>query len=138
MDITSANAKAFLTIEELFPAGILLQNYATDTAVDQDERQIAITRMGVDGHMAAGWTPQPHTIHFTFEANSPSIPYFRAVVKYMEQQKKILKLGLVIEIPSISTSFMFSNGVITNAKDFPALKQVLDPVTVAMDFETRT
>ena len=48
MDITSANAKCFLTIEELFPAGVLLQNYATDQAVDQDERQISIVRMGVD------------------------------------------------------------------------------------------
>ena len=44
MDITSANAKCFLTIEELFPAGVLLQNYATDQAVDQDERQISIVR----------------------------------------------------------------------------------------------
>lgn len=88
MDITSANAKCFLTIEELFPAGVLLQNYATDQAVDQDERQISIVRMGVDGHMAAGWTPQPHIIHFTFEANSPSLTYIRALAKYMETQKK--------------------------------------------------
>lgn len=138
MDITSANAKCFLTIEELFPAGVLLQNYATDQAVDQDERQISIVRMGVDGHMAAGWTPQPHIIHFTFEANSPSLTYIRALAKYMETQKKIVRLGLAINIPSISTSFMFSNGVLTNAKDFPALKQVLDPVTTAFAFETRS
>lgn len=138
MDITSANAKCFLTIEELFPAGVLLQNYATDQAVDQDERQISIVRMGVDGHMAAGWTPQPHIIHFTFEANSPSLTYIRALAKYMETQKKIVRLGLAINIPSISTSFMFSNGILTNAKDFPALKQVLDPVTAAFAFETRS
>ena len=128
MDITSANAKCFLTIEELFPAGVLLQNYATDQAVDQDERQISIVRMGVE----------PHIIHFTFEANSPSLTYIRALAKYMETQKKIVRLGLSINIPSISTSFMFSNGVLTNAKDFPALKQVLDPVTAAFAFETRS
>lgn len=137
MDITSANAQCYLTIEELFPAGVLLQNFATDQAVEQDERQISIVRMGVDGHMAAGWTPQPHLLHFTFEANSPSLQYIRALVKYMETSKKVVRLGLTITIPSINTTFMFSNGVLTNAKDLPALKQVLDPVTCAFAFESR-
>lgn len=54
LDITSANASAVMTVEDLYPNGIHLQNFSTDAAIVADSMQIAETRMGVDGHMAAG------------------------------------------------------------------------------------
>lgn len=53
-DITAANASAVMTIEELYPNGLKLERFSTDAAIVADSQQIAETRMGVDGHMAAG------------------------------------------------------------------------------------
>ena len=56
-DITSANAKLILTCEELYPSGVELQMFSTNQAWNADALQVAETRMGVDGHMAAGYVP---------------------------------------------------------------------------------
>lgn len=52
-DITSANASAVMTIEELYPNGLKLERFSTDAAIVADSQQVAETRMGVDGRMAA-------------------------------------------------------------------------------------
>lgn len=56
LDITSANASAVMTIEELYPNGLKLERFSTDAAIVADSQQVAETRMGVDGFMAAGVT----------------------------------------------------------------------------------
>ena len=54
-DITSANATLVLIVNGLFPAGVRLQQFATDQSYSQDELTIAEDRMGVDGGLVAGW-----------------------------------------------------------------------------------
>ena len=36
-NITSANATIVMTVEDLFPAGVVLQQFATDQSADGDE-----------------------------------------------------------------------------------------------------
>ena len=72
-DITSANAEAILTVEQIFPAGIQLQMFGTDQAVNMDAIDITETRKGVDGKMVAGYTPVIYPVTITLEAASPSL-----------------------------------------------------------------
>ena len=53
MDITSANAEAVLSADEIFPNGITLQQFSTDQSFAPESQQLAETRMGVDGFLAA-------------------------------------------------------------------------------------
>ena len=53
IDITSANAELVLSAEEVFPQGIALQMFSTDQSYSTESQQMAETRMGVDGHLAA-------------------------------------------------------------------------------------
>ena len=71
-DITSANAKLILTCEELYPSGVELQMFSTNQSWNADALQVAETRMGVDGHMAAGYVPNIKTVTVQLEASSPS------------------------------------------------------------------
>jgi hypothetical protein len=71
-DITSANAQIVLICETVVPVGVLLQQASVDTWAASDAIQVAETRMGVDGYMAAGVTPNIVPVTITLEANSPS------------------------------------------------------------------
>ena len=70
-DITSANASVYL-FASLFPAGLKFENFSADSAWASENYETVEHRIGVDGHMAAGYTPVEKTITFTLEANSPT------------------------------------------------------------------
>lgn len=137
-DITSANAVAFLTVNTLFPAGIRLENWSADQAITADERQIAETRMGVDGKMTAGYVPSIHVLTLTFEPVSPSLKVIEQVVKATESSRRIYRCGIIITLPSLGKSYSYQNGVMMNDKLFPDIKKILDPVTVKWNFEKRS
>ena len=71
-NITSANAVLVLGVEELYPVGVQLTNFATDQMLSSDDMEIAQARMGVDGGLAAGYVPNPFSLTITLEASSPS------------------------------------------------------------------
>ena len=72
-NITDANSVVILSVDDLYPAGVQIQGFSTDTAWTAGDSQIAETRMGVDGRLSAGYTPQPRTITISLEASSPSL-----------------------------------------------------------------
>lgn len=134
-NITSANATAILTVDELFPAGITLQQFSTDQAIAQDSMQVAETRMGVDGKMVAGYTPGINPVTINLEASSPSAKYLETVRAAMDTNRTIYNVTLVVTVPSISTIFTWTGGVMQTATPFPSLKKVLDPTEWVFHFE---
>ena len=48
-DITSANATLILTVENLYPSGVKIEGFSTDSSFAMDDDTIAETHMGVDG-----------------------------------------------------------------------------------------
>ena len=137
-NITSANATAYMTVKDIYPAGFALNNFATDQAIDEDEDTIAETRMGVDGYMAAGYTPSIKAVNITFEATSPSVQYLNNVYLASQKNRRTYEVTLVINVPSTGKVYTYSYGVMKTAKPLPALKTVLDPVSYGFDFEKRS
>lgn len=136
-NITSANATAVMRVAELYPMGFTLSHFATDTALAQDEDTIAETRMGVDGHMSAGFTPSIQTVNISLEPGSPSIEYLNNVYLATQKNRKTYETTLVITIPSTGQVFTYTGGVMQKAKMLPDIKKVLDPVTYSFAFEYR-
>ena len=62
-DLTSANAVVILSVDELYPNGVQIQGFSTDSSFAVDDATIAEARMGVDGKLSAGYTPAPRTSH---------------------------------------------------------------------------
>lgn len=133
-DITSANATAIMTVEGLFPAGFQLQMFGTDAAISQDTTQITDTRMGVDGHMVAGYTPAIKNVTITLEAPSPSATFLRQLWRAMESNRKPYKCTLVCALPSIKQVCTWSNGVLKEGAPFPSMAQMLEPTTWLFHF----
>ena len=134
-DITSANATLVLTVDELYPAGIQLQQFSTDQAASMDNVQVAETRMGVDGRMAAGFTPAIHPVTITLEACSPSYDSMVLLWQTMYKQRKPFECTLVARVPSIGVTYTWSVGVLYSGTPLPSLRRVLDPTSWTFHFE---
>lgn len=137
-NITSANSVAIMTVEELYPNGFQLQQFASDSAISQGDMTVAETRMGVDGYMVAGFTPNIKSLTTAFEASSPSIEYINNILQAMEQNRRVYRITLVVTVPSIDKTFTYSGGVLKSGKLLPDIKKVLDPITYGWDFEKVT
>ena len=133
-DITSANAKVILTVDELFPQGVTLQMFSADTAYNTDSIPVAVARMGVDGYMAAGQTPNIKQVSITLEACSPSVAPLSTLHKAMDQYRRIYPCKLVISLPSIGQTMTYSDGVLISGTAIPAGGRVLSPTQWVFNF----
>lgn len=134
-NITSANSTAVLVVESLYPAGIILENYATDQAIAQDELVLSQSRMGVDGKIVHGMTPKEKVLTITFEASAPCVESINNVALAMMNNKTIYNCTLIVTIPSISAVYTYTFGALTSGKVFPDVKGVLDPVSYKLTYQ---
>ena len=135
LDITSANAEALLTVEQIYPSGIVLQMFGTDQAVAMDAIDVSETRKGVDGKLVGGYVPVIYPVTITLEASSPSMAALAAVWQAMATNKRVYACNLVCTVPSIDTVFTWSVGILKNGAPFPTLQKVLAPTTWQFDFQ---
>lgn len=135
-NITSANASIFLTCEDLYPAGFRVQNFTADLALSTDDATLAEVRMGVDGHLAAGFTPAPLTVTIGLEANSPSRTKFENIASASRLNMKTYECDLLVSIPGIGKTYNFKNGYMTSGHLMPDVKKTLDPTQWKFTFES--
>lgn len=135
LDITSANAEAILTVEEIYPEGIQLQMFGTDQAVAMDAIDISETRKGVDGKLVGGYVPTIYPVTITLEASSPSHTSLASVWEAMATNKRVYACNLVVTVPSIGVVYTWSVGIMKNGAPFPSLLKVLSPTTWSFDFQ---
>ncbi len=135
MDITSANASLVLTVAEIFPAGIVLEQFGTDQAYSMDAIDIAETRKGVDGKMVAGYVPSIYPVTITLEASSPSRFSLSTVWQAMAANKRIYACNLICSLPSVGERIMWSVGVLQNGTVVPSAQKVLTPTTWVFHFQ---
>jgi hypothetical protein len=134
-DITSANAELVLTVDEIFPSGIILQMFGTDQAATMEAVDITETRMGVDGKMVAGYTPVIYPVTITLESSSPSRFNLSTVWEAMASNRRIYVCGLVCTLPSVGERLTWSTGVLKNGLVIPPVEKVLSPTTWLFHFE---
>lgn len=136
-DITSANASAYF-YASLFPAGLKLERFGTDSAWTQDNYETVEHRMGVDGKMAAGYTPVEKDITFTFEANSPTLDGLDLLWQTTEVSQTPIFGSIVITVPSIKKTFTLVNCILTGYKLLPNAERVLAPIDATFTCESIT
>lgn len=134
-NITSANAILILTVEDLYPAGIQITNFSTDAMLSSDDMEIAQARMGVDGGLAAGYTPNPFNLTINLEASSPSLPIMQSILQAMKLNKTTYECSITLTIPSIGQAHFWRHGVLTSGNPVTAPKKVLDPTTWKFVFQ---
>ena len=137
-NITSANASLVLVVDTIIPAGVQLEHFSTDQAFSLSEVTVVEDRMGVDGHLAAGWVPSIKTVQISLEAASPSLWFLDMLQRAMENNRTIYDCTLVATIPSIRKVYTWSKGVLKSGTLVSNAKKVLDPTTWTFDFANLT
>ena len=132
-DVTSANATVAISVEELFST--TLQNFSADSAWTSDTVQSAETRMGVDGIMVAGYTPQIKTLTINLEPSSPSLSFLQLLRQAQEANLKPYRVQVVVSIPSVKKRFTFSEGVLQSFKDLADGNTILGTTQWVFHFE---
>lgn len=126
--ITSANSAFTLSVPGVFAVPVALQQYAADEAFDNEAVDSAEAVMGVDGFMAAGFTPFPVKMSITLQADSASIDAFNDWLGAMQAAKEVFYAVATIDMPSVGRSFALSQGALTKGKIIPGAKKKLEPV----------
>lgn len=134
--ITSSNAVVILTVEELYPNGVQIQKFATDAAFATSDLNSAEARMGVDGKLAVGYTPNPINVSLTLEADSPSYDVFSNIFQRQQLNQTVYTLTLQISIPALGKDYTLDNGALLSGHILSDAKKVLDPTTWTMVFES--
>lgn len=133
--ITSANSTGSLSVPGVFPAAVSMEGYSADASVALDAFDMAEERMGVDGHLAAGYVPTPKPVKLTFEANSPTLSAMTTWSSTQMLRKSLFAGEMVFNIPSIGKRYTFVKGYFKTTSFMPAGKKVLDPVECSVVFE---
>ena len=134
-DITSANISLVFTAEEICPNGVTVQQFSADQMYTADAQQFAETRMGVDGYMAAGFTPTIKVVTLSLEASSPLYETFRNLAQAQIKNKKPYACQLTARVPSIGQTFTWSNGVLQTAEWVSNAATVLAPTSWTFHFQ---
>jgi hypothetical protein len=134
--ITSANASVILQVPDVFPIGQFLQGFAADDAFIHESFDMAETRMGVDGFLSGGFTPNIKKWAVTFQPDSPSIAVFDLWGASEEAATEKFIAGLEIAMPSIGKQFTFKVGFLKGFKKLPDAKKVLEPQTYSIDWQS--
>jgi len=129
--ITSANSVFALGAIGLFPVPVTMHGYETDKMWAMDTVDVAEARIGVDGHMVAGYTPTVRKQTLTLQPDSPSLEFFRVLIQAQDLKKDIYYLTGVLSIPSTGNNYVMSRGVLTRAKLMPDGQKTLQ----GLDFE---
>lgn len=134
-NITSSNAVAVLTVDQLFPAGIVLDNFGSDQAFSQDEETFASATMGVDGKLSAAYRPSPKNVTLTFSAASPACKSLDDVKAMMEKNQEVYECTLVFTALSLGKVYTYTGGVMISANGAPNAKAEFEQVSYKFVFE---
>ena len=134
-DVTSANAQLVLTVDELYPSGIQLQQFSADGIFSSDSIEMAATRRSVDGYMVAGVIKNISSVTLTLEASSPSASALEYVRDCMEANDKPYECTLTCYIPSLGVTRTFVKGVLKSAPPMSAASRTMQPTQWGFDFE---
>jgi len=136
--ITSANSQLAIAVGGVFPAAVSIQGYAADSAFATDAIKSVEVIMGVDGHMSAGYTPEPVKLKITLEPDSPSKPFFDVWFSAMQSSREVVYASAWLTLPSTHESYTFTKGGLSSYPIAPAGKKVLEHVEYEITFESVT
>lgn len=129
MDVTSVNTIVTLYAPPVITTPVRLQNFGVDSAVEVNDFTMAEVRMGIDGGLAAGFTPSTKEITVTLEAASPSRTYLEAICMWMETHQQTVNVILTVDQPALKKRYVFETGVMQSGKVMSSVKKTLEPTT---------
>lgn len=136
MDITSANASVVISSADMALAATQLEGFGADAAFATEDVESAITQIGVDGKMSAGWVPRITNMPITLNPASSSVAVFDAIITTSDTLRAPVFVNCVVQIPSINKAYTLTKGVLTRVKQMPDGGRVLGEQRFNLAFES--
>jgi hypothetical protein len=125
-----------LAVTGLFPVPQQLQGFAADDVFDTEAITPAEVLMGVDGKLSAGYTPVPIRQNISLQADSASNLIFDIWQASQQAAKEVFFCSGIVRLPSVSKSFVMTNGILTSYMPIADAKKVLQPRKFSITWET--
>lgn len=123
--ITSADAVILLAVNTVFPTAVQLQGFDVDDVYDMPSIDNAETKMGVDGHLSAGFIFVPVEQMITLQADSASNALFEQWYGQEQALKQKFFAQGIVSLNSTGRKYTMVNGVMVSYSPAPAAKRVL-------------
>ena len=136
--LTDSTSVITLSVVDLFNYPVQLSGFSADDITNIDEITYAETSMGVDGHLSAGYVPNPAVQTITLQADSLSIDFFDELIEATKVAREVYELNGTILIPGTGKSYIMKRGFLTRGKKVPDMKKILQPQTYAITWESVT
>ncbi len=131
---TSANVQAWMTIEDIAPAGFQLSQFSTDAGIVADANQEVQADMTLDGELVTAYTPSPVVVNITLMPTSPAIPYLRQLLQAQRSENCTFEINLTVTTTKPARTYRFTEGAITSSTAMPGMNRVQDPLTFQITF----
>lgn len=136
MDITSANSSIVISSADIALAATQLEGFGADASFATEDVESAVTQIGVDGKMSAGWVPRITNMTITLNPASASVAVFDTIITTADTLRAPVWLNCVVQIPSIGKSYTLSKGVLSRVKQAPDGGRVLAEQKFTLSFES--
>ena len=125
--LTSNNATFMLTIPGVFNSPFQVQGFAADDMFTTDPQKPVEVVMGVDGTLSGGYVKHQIVMKIKLSPDSPSIPYFDQWLAAMDTGLDAYPANATITIPGHGAVYTCTNGWLTQYKNMPDAKKLLQP-----------
>jgi hypothetical protein len=123
--ITSANVVMTITVPGLYDSPQQFSGYSTDKVWSAEAVKLAETMMGVDGHLSAGYVPNPVPFTVSLQADSLGIDIFEAITNATRQAREVYRISGTISVPATGKVYTGTNGVLDTAAVIPDASKTL-------------
>jgi hypothetical protein len=123
--ITAANSVLTIGIASIYPTAQQIQGFQMDDAFMTDAIEPVQVIIGVDGFISAGYVPYLTKQTISIQADSPSITIFEDWLAAQQQQLEVYAAFGVLMLPSVSRTYILSQGYLTSIPPMPGARKVL-------------
>ena len=135
-NLTSFNSVFAISVAGIFPTPIILDQFATDKALDFDEITVGEHKTGVDGKMSYGLVATNHTMKIHVPADSDAADFFEEWYETQVADGQAYFANANWEVSSTNKNYTLKKGALLKLKYAPDYGKVLGDHEYALVWES--
>ncbi|AHF73141.1 hypothetical protein SOPEG_0588 [Candidatus Sodalis pierantonius str. SOPE] len=136
--ITAADAIITLSVINLYPSGVQLQDFAADNVYGTDALVLAETVRGADGKLSAGFICGNISQTFHIMPDSASRDVFDTWAAISRASVAVFRCNATVVLPALKRQYKCVNGVLKQWKALPDAARILQASQAIIEWESIT
>lgn len=123
--ITAADCIFTLTVDNIYPSGVVLEGFAADNIYTTDTKTLAETVLGADGYLSAGFVHTSVNQTISIMPDSDSWDVFENWATLSVAGIAVFRCSATVLLPALGKKYTHINGVFKSWKALPDAQRVL-------------